>query len=96
MIRELLVVGYLLCGEVFCTEPACINYTPNRFEYENSVIGKLIYLEMFKTDATARIVALERQSQGASTPSPLAQRSSLTYIHWGMKSCPNGTTTTMV
>ncbi|KAH3825715.1 hypothetical protein DPMN_127596 [Dreissena polymorpha] len=64
MIRGLLVVGYLLGGEVFCAEPACINYTPNRFEYEKGVLEKLIYLENFKADATARIAALERQSQG--------------------------------
>ncbi|KAH3825825.1 hypothetical protein DPMN_127708 [Dreissena polymorpha] len=64
MIRGLLVVGYLLGVEVLFEEPACINYTPNRFEYEKGVLDKLIYLENLKADATARIAALERQIQG--------------------------------
>ncbi|KAH3825723.1 hypothetical protein DPMN_127604 [Dreissena polymorpha] len=33
---------------------------------------------------------------GASTPYPPTQGSASTYVHWGMKTCPNVTTTTMV
>ncbi|KAH3754463.1 hypothetical protein DPMN_189138 [Dreissena polymorpha] len=61
MIRGLLIVGFILGGEVLGQENAC--YTTNRFEYEHKVLEKLVFLETFIAGANERIAALERQLQ---------------------------------
>ncbi|KAH3825843.1 uncharacterized protein LOC127881968 [Dreissena polymorpha] len=82
MIRGLLVVCFLLGGEVFC-----MYHTLNRVDLENRAL---------LTDVAARIDDLERQVQGAQAKADIPQtaRGSSTYVHWGMKTCPNVTATT--
>lgn len=64
MIRGLIIVGFLLGGEVLGEEPAC--YAPNRFEYEHKVLEKLIYLEQSKADATVKLLHLEQSKADAT------------------------------
>ncbi|KAH3733687.1 hypothetical protein DPMN_040120 [Dreissena polymorpha] len=64
MFQGLLIVGFLLGGEVLDEEPAC--YTTNRFEYEKNVLEKMLYLEQFKADATVKLIYLEQSKADAT------------------------------
>ncbi|KAH3773687.1 short-chain collagen C4-like [Dreissena polymorpha] len=55
---------------------------------------KLLQLEQSK--AIERIDSVERQLQGTTTQAPHTTQSSSTYVHWGMKTCPNVTDTTLI
>ncbi|KAH3825840.1 uncharacterized protein LOC127881967 [Dreissena polymorpha] len=87
-----LVVCFILGANAL--EPGCINNWPSRFDYERTLLEKLVYLEQFKSETTAKLAAQQQQMQ--ELYSILRPQAASTYVNWGMQTCPNVTGTTQV